>query len=161
MNCLLFRFFRSLFRTSIHDVHGPVRSDGRPCLDAFNDSLADVRNLLFFVLVEFTENITDLLAASEFVADADADSCVILSADKLVDVCKPVVSSCASVLAESQCTERYVKVIRDDKEVCQESIRISQITDICPFSTEPAISYKELPAPTEFYHQYQLLIIHF
>lgn len=35
--------------------------------------------------------------------------------------------------------------IREDKELCQESIRISQITDICPFSTQEAITYKDLP----------------
>lgn len=42
---------------------------------------------------------------------------------------------------------------RDDKEVCPETIRVSQITDICPFSSQAAISYKELPESNVIYRR--------
>lgn len=43
--------------------------------------------------------------------------------------------------------------LRDDKEMCEESIRLRQITDICPFSTQEAVSYKELPESQVIYRR--------
>lgn len=42
---------------------------------------------------------------------------------------------------------------RDDKEVCSESIRLSQITDICPFLPQEAVSYKDLPESNVIYRR--------
>lgn len=42
---------------------------------------------------------------------------------------------------------------RDDKEVCSESIRLSQISDICPFLPQEAVSYKDLPESNVIYRR--------
>ena len=101
----------------IYGVHGPICAYCSPCLHAIDDPLADFSHLLLLFLAELSEHEAYLLSFAEVVSDSDSDAGLFLGAYQFCDVGQSVVSSCASVLSESECSERNVEVVRDDDHV--------------------------------------------
>ena len=110
-------FFRGFLYLCIETVHGPVRTDCRESLDAFDYLVADFRHRLPFLLAHRTDYEIHLPAFLEIVADADADPWIFGGFQKFLDVLQSVMSAVAAFLAHAQCPERQDHVITDDNEI--------------------------------------------
>ena len=148
---ILHKFLRLLlcFRLGVDCIHGSVDTDCGPSLYTVDDSLADVGHVQQLVFAEFAKNIIHLLASSEAVADADADSGILLCSDHLVDVGQAVVTARASVLAQTQCSERDIQVVRNHDQILYGNLELVHPVTHC-LSAEVHVSGRfqemELPA---------------
>ena len=84
---------RYRFRFCVQGAHCPLHANGGEILAALNDSGGKVRNLILFFLRQFSEDIVNLAAAVEFVADSYADPGPFVTFQTFRYVFKAVVTS--------------------------------------------------------------------
>ena len=106
-----------LRRLGVYDIHRPVRACRGENPDSLDDTFADIRNILFLIVAQFSEDEIYLTSSPEIIADTDTDSGIVLRSEEFADVRKSVMSACTSVFSHPYGPERQVEVIGNHDQV--------------------------------------------